>query len=87
MRKMWLDPSEHVAPLNSYIKYCRIYKDEGGSPTSDAYEELLCFTPEELEAHERKVWEAAQDAVNCCGTYSGCAHRYPFEDWKKEEGK
>ena len=35
---VWLDPAEVSDPLNRMLKHRRVFKDNDGSPTSEAYE-------------------------------------------------
>lgn len=50
-KKWWVDSSCETDKFNSYLKYYRIYPDENGSPTSDAYDGPYYLIPaEKLEA-------------------------------------
>lgn len=65
MRKMWLDPKHWPVPTTRLLTFLRLYSpdEDGTSPTSEAYEPVILFTPAELEEHERKVREAATSLV------------------------
>lgn len=62
-RKMWLDPAQVRSPINSYLKHFEVYDDDSGSPTSDAYEPVILFTPAELKSFAEEIWKAARESA------------------------
>lgn len=93
MRKMWVNKfSWDKPPLDfQYLSFYFICEHP------DTEQEILMFTPAELEAHERRVWEAATNPIESGevppdwdGDFAkliSVVRQQGFSDWKKEQGK
>lgn len=84
MRKMWVNKKAYEdldIKLYQYLSFYHFCEH----PSTE--QEVLCFTPKELEAHERMIWEAAQ-TIRLRSIYGEqCYEAKDFNDWKKEQEK
>ncbi len=82
MRKMWVNKSRWENEMSFRPgQYLNFYAD-----SKHPHIELLIFTPAELEAHERRVWEAAREEQDIDDKHFEDKYCY-FDDWEKEQEK